>query len=168
MDGSLLNQVEALQAAPLERVRQKYRELFGEEPRSRNRHSLVRRLAWRLQANAEGGLSERARQRAFEIANDADVLVLPPRRAPQFNMLLGKSRFDCRIPPAGTTLSREYRGTTISVQILADGFNYQGRQYRSLSAIASEVAGTRWNGLAFFGLTGERRKGAARHASANR
>ena len=79
MDGSLLKQIEALRAAPIEVIRQKHRELFGEEPRSRNRHSLVRRIAWRLQANGEGGLSERARQRALEIANDADVRVLPPR-----------------------------------------------------------------------------------------
>jgi hypothetical protein len=170
MDGSLRNQIEALQAAPLERVRQKYRELFGEEPRSRNRQSLVRRIAWRLQANAEGGLSERARQRACEIANDADVRMLPPRRVvqSQFDTWLGRARFDRRIPPAGTVLSRDYRGTTISVQVSRDGFSYQGRLYRSLSAIASEVTGTRWNGLAFFGLTGEHRKGTVRHASANR
>src|SRR6266478_1366543 len=111
MDGSLLNQVEALRAAPIETIRQKYRELFGEEPRSRNRHSLVRRIAWRWQANAEGGLSERARQRALEIANDADVRVLPPRRAAdsQFDRQRGRGRFDRRIPPAGTVLSRDYR-----------------------------------------------------------
>jgi len=169
MDGSLLNQVEALRAAPLETIRHKYRELFGEEPRSRNRHSLVRRIAWRLQANAEGGLSERARQRALEIANDADVRVLPPRRAAdsQFDMQMGRGRFDRRIPPVGIVLRREHRGSMISVQVLANGFEYQGRQYRSLSAIASEVTGTRWNGLAFFGLTGERKKGAERDATRN-
>jgi len=169
MDGSLLKQVETLRAASLARIRQEYRELFGEEPRSRHRQSLVRRIAWRLQANAQGGLSERARRRAFQIANDADVRAVPPRRAveSQFDMLLGRSRFDRRIPCIGTVLNRQYRGSTISVQVLADGFAYQGRRYRSLSAIASEVTGTRWNGLAFFGLTTERRKGAADDATRN-
>jgi hypothetical protein len=116
MDGSLLKQVETLRAAPLATIRQEYRDLFGEEPRSRHRQSLVRRIAWRLQANAQGGLSERARQRAFEIANDADVRVLPPRRQveSQFDMLLGRSRFDRRIPCIGTVLNRQYRGSTIS------------------------------------------------------
>jgi hypothetical protein len=151
MDEVLTKQVTALRAAPLETVRQTHRELFGEEPRSRNRHCLVRRIVWRWQANAKGGLSERARQRAFEIANDADVRVLAPRRGP--NSQLGKGRFDGRIPAAGTVLSRDYRGSTLVVKILAHGFEYQGRRYRSLSAIASEVTGTRWNGLAFFGLT---------------
>lgn len=170
MDGSLLKQIEALRAAPIEVIRQKHRELFGEEPRSRNRHSLVRRIAWRLQANGEGGLSERARQRALEIANDADVRVLPPRRAPdsQFGMRSGRARFDRRIPPVGIVLKREHRGSLISVEVLTNGFEYQGRQYRSLSAIASEVTGTRWNGLAFFGLTGERRKGEECDATRNR
>jgi hypothetical protein len=169
MDGSLLKQVEGLRAAPLGRIREKYRELFGEEPRSKHRQSLVRHIAWRLQANAEGGLSERARQRAFQIANDADVRVLPPRRVVEspFELVLGRSRFDRRIPHVGTVLNREYRGSAISVQILANGFNYQGRRYRSLSAIASEVTGTRWNGLAFFGLTAERQKGGAGDATRN-
>jgi hypothetical protein len=165
MDESLWKQVEALRIAPPEAIRRKYRELFGEEPRSKNRHSLVRRIAWRLQANAEGGLSERARRRAVEIANDADVRFLAPRGGPETQS--GKARFDRRIPAVGTLVSRDYRGSTIAVRILAEGFEYEGRQYRSLSAIASEVTGTRWNGLAFFGLTGERRKGPERDAPAN-
>ena len=65
MDGSLLQQVEALRAAPLERVRQKYRELFAEEPRSKHLQSLVRRIAWRLQANAQGGHGEKASEQQY-------------------------------------------------------------------------------------------------------
>jgi Protein of unknown function (DUF2924) len=53
-------------------------------------------------------------------------------------------------------LSRAFQGETITVQVLADGFEHQGQRYRSLSAIACQVTGTRWNGLAFFGLTGKR------------
>jgi len=164
MDSTVLKEIETLRRVSIAEVRVRFREVFGEEPHSRNKQALVRRLAWRLQALAEGGLSERARQRAFEIANDADVRVLPPRGVMES---LGAARFDRRIPLAGTMLSREYRDNTISVKVLASGFEYQGRQYRSLSAIASEVTGTRWNGLAFFGLAGVHRKETARRAAAH-
>ena len=150
-------EVEALRARPLEKICQRYRELFGEEPRLRHRESLVRRIAWRLQANAEGGLSERARRRALEIAHDSDVRLLPPRGVESpFDGWFASTRSDRRIPPPGTVLSREYCGRTISVKVLARGFEFEGREYRSLSAIAYEVTHTRWNGLAFFGLTGRR------------
>jgi hypothetical protein len=153
----LSKQVEHLQAAPIAIVRDKYRELFGEEPRSKHKESLVRRIAWRMQADAEGGLSERARERALAIACDADLRMLPPRTR-GIDML----RLDRRIPAPGAVLKREFRGRTISVKVLVSGFEYEGRQYRSLSAIATEVTGTRWNGLAFFGLTSKRKKGKVR------
>ena len=63
---------------------------------------------------------------------------------------------DWRLPQIGTALSRQYHGQQIVVHIAHDGFEFQGRHYRSLSAIAREVTGTRWNGLAFFGLTEQR------------
>jgi hypothetical protein len=66
-----------------------------------------------------------------------------------------ESRYDMRIPRPGAVLEREFRGTAVTAKVLPDGFEYQGRRYRSLSAIASEVTGTRWNGLSFFGLTGK-------------
>ena len=95
-------------------MRNKYRELFGEEPRSKHRQSLVRQLAWRLEALAEGGLSERARLHALEIANDLDIRVLPPRALKHRD----EGRFDRRIPPVGTLLCRDYRGITITVKVL--------------------------------------------------
>jgi hypothetical protein len=159
MDATVLREIETRRRDSIAELRGKYRAQFGEEPRTRNRRSLIRRLAWRMQALAEGGLSDRARQRALEIANDADVRVLAPRDV----LEVGSGRFDRRIPPPGTVLSREYRGQTISVKVLAHGFEYEGRHYRSLSAIAMEVTGTRWNGLAFFGLT--RKEGTPRAAA---
>jgi hypothetical protein len=60
---------------------------------------------------------------------------------------------DARLPPIGTNLEREYKGRPIIARVLADGFEFNGRKYRSLSAIATEVAGTRWNGYLFFQLT---------------
>ena len=156
---SVWREIEQLREAPLTQLRAKYRKVFQEEPRSQHRQHLFRRLAWRLQALSQGGLGEAARQRAHEIANEVDLRVVAPSgffvstdaRAPLVGR--GRARFDRRIPPPGTILEREYRGRTVTVQVLADGFEYHSRHYRSLSAIATEVTGTRWNGLVFFGLT---------------
>ncbi len=75
-------------------------------------------------------------------------------------------RLDRRIPPPGAVLQRDYDGRNITVKMLADGFEHQGRHYGSLSAIATQVTGTRWNGLVFFGLTkaphGRRQSGRSR------
>ena len=65
---------------------------------------------------------------------------------------------DGRLPLPGTMLSRQWKGQTILVEVLAEGFRFDNRYYTSLSAIASAVTGTRWNGLAFFGLTGRKGK----------
>ena len=131
----------------------RYRELFGEESRSSNHAHLFRRIAWRLQALSEGDLSERARERATQLASDADVRLRAPRHF--WRELDERSRQaarDPRLPTEGTILERLYKDRTIRVKILADGFEYEGRIYDSLSSIASSVAGTRWNGFAFFGL----------------
>ncbi len=164
MDASTLREIEVLRQAPLSRLREKHRELFGEEPRSKHKDQLFRRMAWRLQALAEGGLSERALQRAGEIANEADLRSRPPAGMGEvydpMRASVGRgrlrSRYDRRIPAPGTLLSRDFGGETITAKVLMEGFEHQGRCYRSLSAIACEVTGTRWNGFAFFGLTGKR------------
>jgi hypothetical protein len=163
MYSAVLKEIEDLRSAKIAEIRVRYREVFGEEPRSKHREQLFRRLAWRLQAVAYGGLSERARQRAAEIANEADLRIRPPRDCNASQ--ISAPRHDRRIPPAGTTLTRSFRNGTVSVRVLPAGFEYQGREYRSLSAIAGEVTGTRWNGLAFFGLNGKRVSGkGSRHA----
>lgn len=167
---SIWREIEELRAAPTAQLCARYRELFQEEPRSKHRQHLFRRLAWRLQANAYGVLSDQARQRALEIANHADLRILPPRGLLEANSKpVGRAagprwRFDPRIPPPGTLLKREYQGHTILVTVLGAGFEYESRRFGSLSAIASEATGTRWNGLAFFGLTpGRRRSRRGRH-----
>ena len=147
-------QIAALRRLPAAALREHYRELFGEESRSSNRQFLFRRVAWRLQSLAQGDLSERARERAREIANDADLKIQP---AKAFLAGKGSSERDPRVPPVGTILRRSFKGTEIHVTVLDQGFEYEGRRYKSLSAIASEIAGSRWNGFSFFrvGVTGE-------------
>jgi hypothetical protein len=114
-----------------------------------------------LQARAEGDLSVRARQRAQEIADDADLRKIAPTdfftvAGEQVQTIPGEgsqSQQDRRLPSAGSLLTREWKGQTILVEVLSKGFRYENRFFSSLSAIATEVTGTRWNGMAFFGLT---------------
>jgi hypothetical protein len=135
--------------------------VFGEEARSRHREHLFRRLAWGLQARAEGDLSARARQRAEEIANDADLRKIAPagfftvggQPIEIIHDDRGQKNHDRRLPIAGSLLTREWKGRTVLVDVLQKGFRFENRLFSSLSAIAFDVTGTRWNGLAFFGLT---------------
>ena len=174
LDNAILMEIENLRRASLAALRGKYREVFEEATRSRHREHLFRRIAWRLQALAEGDLSERARERAHQIARDADLRTVAPRDfftvggEPVRTTRGGRNRreHDSRLPLPGALLSRKWKERTILVEVLAEGFRYENRHYPSLSAIAVAVTGTRWNGLAFFGLTrpvsGERKE--RRHA----
>jgi hypothetical protein len=157
---TVLMEMESLRRASMADLRKKYREVFQEETRCRHREHLFRRIAWRLQALAEGDLSERARGRANEIAQDSDLRINAPRDfftvgGEQIQTTGDQNRWpqDRRLPLPGASLTREWRGRTVLVEVLANGFRYENRHYSSLSAIATEVTGTRWNGLAFFGLT---------------
>lgn len=162
MNAAVMKEIEQLRRLTAGGLRQKYTDIFGEESRSSHKDFLFRRIAWRLQAVAEGDLSERARRRALEIANDADLRIRAPKdfgakdahtgRRTVVGIIDGKR--DCRLPEPGTLVTREFKGQTFVVKVLADSFEYEGRRYTSLSAIASEIAGTRWNGFLFFGLNG--------------
>jgi Protein of unknown function (DUF2924) len=156
VDDAVRMHIESLRKLKTGELRTRYRDVFGEPAASFNRAYLFRRLAWRLQAEAEGDLSERARRRASELAKDSDLR----GRAPQsFWREMERNREppyrDPRLPPAGTVLERSYKGQPIRVCVNADGFAYQGRTYASLSAIAHHVTGTRWNGFHFFDLKQE-------------
>jgi hypothetical protein len=161
MDKAIMTEVENLRRASVTSLRKRYRELFQEETRSRHREHLFRKIVWRLQALAEGELSERARARARDISKDADLRILAPR---SFFSVGGepveivprdqsKKNNDTRLPMVGTILRRSWKGRTILVEVLNKGFRYESRQYPSLSKIAFEITGTRWNGFSFFGLT---------------
>jgi Protein of unknown function (DUF2924) len=156
MNTSIEVEIEQVRKLPALALRARYRELFGEESRSGNRQFLFRRVAWRMQALAEGDLSERARRRAVELANDADLRVQPLKAF--LNRPMPVTGPDPRLPAAGTIMRRCFKGRNLEVKVMDGGFEFEGRRYQSLSAIASEVAGSRWNGFAFFGLDGHARK----------
>ena len=152
-------QLAELQRMTIPMLRSRYAEVFGEHTAANNRAWLSKRIAWRLQSLAEGGLSERARQRAAALANDADLRLNPPvpRRPAQpvqepTAIPAETVAVDKRLPPPGTILARKYQGATVQVQVLQNGFAYQGQVYKSLSAVARTITGTHCNGFHFFKL----------------
>ncbi|MGI8962015.1 MAG: DUF2924 domain-containing protein [Bryobacteraceae bacterium] len=156
MDDAVGMKIESLKTLKTGELRTRYRDVFGEASPSFNRAHLFRRIAWRLQADAAGDLSERARRRALELANDSDLRLRAPRCFWREIERKGDSpNRDPRLPPAGTALERVYQGQILRVTVLAKGFEYHGKHYVSLSAIAQRVTGTRWNGFHFFGLKQE-------------
>ena len=154
MELNIVNEVAALQRLSVGQLRQRFAEVFGEATLASNRTWLIKRIAWRLQALAEGDLSERARRRAAELARDADLRLNPPRRqtttAPPPEPVTIPAPVDHRLPPPGTILSRPYKGQLVQVQVLTEGFAYAGRVYASLSAVAKAITGSHTNGYLFF------------------
>src|SRR5438128_25597 len=149
--------IAGLQRLTMHELRAQYAELFGETTSAKNRTWLLRRLAWRLQALAEGDLSERARQRAAELADDADLRTTVPRVQMPVPAVVANlqplplaCRSDLRLPLPGTVLTRDYKGQTLYVEVLAEGFAYAGQSYKSLSAVAKAVTGAHCNGFHFF------------------
>ena len=162
MQSELNTELASLDRMTVNELREKHRLVFGEENRSRHRDYLRKRIAWRLQALAEGGLSDRAKQRAFEIANDADIRIrmpVPVKLGPiavlQTEVHAFRDGRDDRLPQPGTVLTRLYHGRAIRVNVMEGGFEFEGVRYRSLSAVAKAVTGSHWNGMAFFGLRKE-------------
>jgi hypothetical protein len=162
MQLNIAKEVAALRRMTTGQLRQRYAETFGEPTKANNKAWLIKRIAWRLQALAEGDLSERARRRATELANDADLRLSPPvvrepkpaaMRHPVGDIL--PLRTEQRLPPPGTILSRTYKGEVLQVRVLDHGFEFEGEVYRSLSAVAKKITGGHCNGLAFFKLAKE-------------
>jgi len=157
----IAKEIAALERMSVGQLQDCYVDVFGEAVRSRHRTYLARRIAWRLQAQAEGGLSERALKRAEELVNDADVRVTPPKGEalvelmPPANVVRIPVSSDPRLPPPGIAISRKYKGQTLRVVVTGDGFEYLGERYKSLSAIAKQVTGTHINGFRFFRLGGK-------------
>jgi hypothetical protein len=155
-------EVAALQRLSVPDLHARYAELFGERARTKNKTWLVKRLAWRMQALAEGDLSERARQRAAELANDADLRMSRPKpakvgadSAERTEITSLRFKGDDRLPLPGTIITRPYKGETLQVKVLPKGFEYQGEVYKSLSAVAKAITGSHCNGYLFFRLAKE-------------
>jgi hypothetical protein len=153
---SVAEQLEALETMSMTDLVEKYLQLFGFPARTRNKPYLRKKLAWRIQELAEGGLSPRALQKIEELAPLAPVrwrTPLPDTK-PALAMVataLPKQR-DPRLPPPGAVLTRLFRGVEHRVTVLESSFEYEGERYPSLSVVARHITGTPWNGFLFFNL----------------
>ena len=148
MAADIRAEIAALDELTVAELRETYERLAGEAAYSRNKQHLRRRCAWLIQAREFGGLSELARRRAHEIARLSDARLTPPKAAAR----KVEAPRDTRLPAPGAVLSRTYKGHDVAVTVLADGFEYDGVRFRSLSAVAKAISGTHVNGFVWFGL----------------
>ena len=150
----------ALRRMSVDDLRLRYAEVFGETTNGRHKDWLVKRIIYRMQVEAEGDLSERARRRAAELANDADLRRQPPKSPTTKPVSPSRTKTarlrtnaDSRVPLPGSTITREYKGETLEVKVLPSGFEYEGEAYKSLSAVAKKITGSHCSGYLFFRLT---------------
>ena len=136
----------ALKTTPTPDLKKQWRDLFDSEPPPFNRRYLESRLAYRIQELAYGGLKPETIRRLERLGEELDGGDKKKRGL----------RLDRDRPITGTRLLREWQGVEHVVTVTADGFEWQGRPYKSLSAIARAITGTRWNGWVFFGLKNHR------------
>jgi hypothetical protein len=147
---SILRQLAELESLPTEELRARWNVFYGQEPPRFNRQFLIKRLAYRIQEIAYGGLDEVTRGRMESLLDDEGYdemgrkVLKPARRATE------------RAIVPGTVLVREWQGERHEIIAMEDGgFEYRGMPYRSLSAVARKITGTNWNGPAFWGLRGK-------------
>ncbi len=133
----VLNQVMSLPGMEYQELKKLWDNCFTDPPQSKNKAFMVRKLAWRIQELAYGGLPTETQEQIKTLQKKEKVI--PRTRA-------------TTLPPIGTQLIREHKGEEHRVMVLADGFEYRNCKYKSLSEIATKIAGTRWSGPRFFGL----------------
>ena len=149
MSDMVLAQLAALKTTSTADLKVLWRKLNDTEPPPYNRRFLESRLSYRVQELAYGGLKPATVKKLEALGEQIDG-----RRSGK-----RKPRMDAK-PIAGTRLVREWQGTVQTVTVTADGFEWQGRPYQSLSAVARAITGTRWNGWTFFGLKNQQRAAA--------
>lgn len=147
MKATVLSQLAALKGASAETLKARWRELFDTEPPAFNRRFLEARLSYRIQELAYGGLGRDTRKRLQAMATQYAAKDAAERKA----------RPTAR-PVTGTRLIREWQGVEHCVTVRRHDFEYLGRPYKSLSSVAHEITGTKWNGWIFFGLKSQPRQ----------
>jgi hypothetical protein len=142
---TVLARLAVLKTTPTPDLKRQWRDLFETEPPPYNRRFLESRLAYRIQELAYGGLKPETIERLEALGQQLDG----------GNMVLRRTRAEEK-PISGTRLIREWQGIEYCVTVRDHDYEYQGRPYQSLSAVARAITGTRWNGWVFFGLKNQR------------
>jgi len=145
LERDIKEQIDELSQLSIQELRERWRTFFNREPPYCQREYLIRRLAYRIQEIAFGGLSQETRNLLRKLAKEY-------RCDLESNSSSAKARQGKALPLKGTRIVREWQGRTYEVMVGETDYIYEGRHYRSLSVIAREITGTRWNGPVFFGL----------------
>jgi len=150
MRENIAEQIQVLKNVTLSTIQERYKELFNAaEAPCANKPYLIKKIAYRLQETAYGGLSDEAKVRIAELIEKYDPIndkTLKPDRP-----IVAGSK-DKRIPLPGTVIIKDYKGSLYQIKVLEKGFEFAGKIYKSLSAIAEEITGADWNGYLFFSL----------------
>ncbi len=147
-----MSEINALKNASAEELLRQYKELYGEDAASSHKLYLWRKVAYKLQEREHGCLSAKAKNRLKSLIEEYDPInnkALRPDNPVVSQTAPGK---DKRIPIPGTVITKDYKGSNYKVKVLEAGFEYDGKIYKTLSAIAKEITGAHWNGYLFFNL----------------
>ena len=168
MKNTLQDEIAHLATLTVRDLERRHEMLFGRKPETNHRQFLFRKIAWRIQAEREGGLSESTKQLAAAISQEAPLRTrmitnaakrlagMVPDQTATTTLAPGH---DSRLPMPGGVIVKQFKGETLFVKVTADGFEFRDRRYTSLSAIAFDITGTKWNGFVFFGCNKERAHG---------
>ena len=154
MKEAMLEQIMMLKNASVSELQKKYSELFeGRKAPSNNKVFLWRKIAYRMQELEYGGIPTETQGKIQELITKYDPVnnkSLRPDNTSDNQAKKTQLRRDKRLPIPGTVVTKEYKGVMLQVKILEHGFEYNGKAYKSLTAIAKEVTGAHWNGYLFF------------------
>ena len=144
---SIAKEIETLRGMNTAQLAERYEREFGKPPRVKHREHLWKRICWKLQEQRFGGLSRVAQRRLEELIAEIDLPLDESQRTVVGKLKGGRKPKGAAV---GTVLTRVYKGQDIQVQVLENGFEWDGTVYRSLSAVAEAVTGSHWNGNVFF------------------
>lgn len=139
----IVRQISAAKNSNVAQLSAQYENLYGCAPYSQNKTFLLKRIAWKIQEKAFGGLSETANKKLAEIDEQIEVPLA----------VESASIRDERLPKIGSVIKRRYKSVEHEVTVLDGVFHYRGQTFESLSAVAQLITGTRWNGYRFFNLS---------------
>ena len=147
-----MDEIKALKNAPAEELLKRYKEFYGEDATGTHKTYLWRKIAYKLQEQEHGGLSAKTKDKLNALIEEFDPINNKALRPDKPMVSQQASVKDKRLPIPGTVITKEYKGANYQVKVLEKGFEYSGKIYKSLTAVAKEISGAHWNGYLFFNL----------------